>query len=63
MNPLEAGDTILDNRIMTDYIPIGRGVWAIDTAKWYRVNTVYTAKGGEEWLTIDNFKKASESTV
>lgn len=27
-----------------------------DTSRWYRISGVYTAEGGEQWITIGNFK-------
>jgi gliding motility-associated-like protein len=33
------------------------GTVCTDTMNWCRKTTIYTAEGGEEWLTIGNFKK------
>jgi CHU_C Type IX secretion signal domain len=30
-----------------------------DTTRWYSITGIYTAQGGEEWLTIGNFKNDS----
>lgn len=27
-----------------------------DTSRWYRISGIYTAEGGEQWITIGNFK-------
>jgi len=32
------------------------GTFFTDTSKWYKVNAMFTASGGEEWLTIGCFK-------
>jgi gliding motility-associated-like protein len=32
------------------------GVFFSDTTTWYKISTVFTATGGEEWLTIGCFK-------
>ncbi|XZF13185.1 gliding motility-associated C-terminal domain-containing protein [Chitinophagaceae bacterium MMS25-I14] len=35
------------------------GVYFTDTAKWYKINGIYTATGGERWLTIGCFKQGN----
>lgn len=37
------------------------GVFFEDTAVWYKVSGIYTAAGGEEWLTLGSFKSAVPS--
>ena len=32
-----------------------------DTSRWYRISGTYTAKGGEKWITIGNFKDDAET--
>lgn len=35
------------------------GKFLTDTSKWYKVTGVYTASGGEEWLTLGCFKSGT----
>jgi gliding motility-associated-like protein len=36
------------------------GVICTDTMNWCKKTAIYTAEGGEEWLTIGNFKKRAD---
>jgi gliding motility-associated-like protein len=55
--PRLAFDIFTDCRVRpSSYLPIGQGVWATDTSKWYKLETILKAKGTEEWLTIGDFK-------
>ncbi len=47
----------------TDYIEIGKNTWATDTSKWYKIEKTFIAKGGEEWLTIGNFKDDAHTNL
>ncbi|PZF72998.1 gliding motility-associated C-terminal domain-containing protein [Taibaiella soli] len=40
-----------------------QGNYLTDTAKWYKITGIYTATGGEEWLTMGCFKQAVPSFV
>ncbi len=48
------GDDELLNVIPQIRNPIGN--YLTDTSKWYKIEGCYTAIGGEEWITIGNFK-------
>jgi gliding motility-associated-like protein len=47
----------------SNYLPIGKNIWASDTSQWYKVKGVYTAQGSERWLTIGNFKSNSQTAT
>lgn len=39
------------------------GNFISDTSKWYKVQGVYMASGGENWLTLGNFKNSNNAPV
>jgi len=54
--------------VRADALPLtpvieNRGVLIVDTVNWTRVSGCYTAKGGERYATIGNFRNAAETMV
>jgi hypothetical protein len=43
------------------YNPIG--FYITDTLNWTKISGIYTAEGGEEWITIGNFFNDDETTA
>lgn len=52
-------DTLHNNLSLPYSVRSTPGVYFADTSKWYVVEGVYTASGGEEWLTLGTFKNAN----
>lgn len=52
-------DTINRTLTLPYHIKSPAGSFFTDTNKWYKVTGVYTASGGEQWLTLGTFKNTN----
>src|SRR5690606_17962001 len=50
-------DTINRYISLPCHIQNTKGNYLADTAKWYKISGIYTASGGEQWLTLGSFKQ------